>query len=265
MCGRFVIMSSPGEVAEHFGVSQAELSPRFNVAPTQKVPVVRLGAEGRELVFLRWGLVPSWTKEGSRGPLLINARAETAAEKPAFRSAFKHRHCLIPANGFFEWRTEGGKKQPYYITLKEGGPVGFAGLWEEWRPADGGEPVQSCTILTTEANELVRPLHERMPVILGPESYEEWLDQGPKPKEALQSMLRPFPAEVMRAYPVDARVNNAKNDDPSCITPLYRQSKHHRKNKALRPRRRSKPREPTSSPFPRSTCTPRPGMTRLPR
>src|SRR5262249_41276153 len=152
-------------------------------------------------VFCRWGLIPSWAKDKKIGARLINARAETVAEKPAFRSAFKHRRCLIPADGFFEWKNEGGRKQPYYITLQDGGLFALAGLWEEWH-SGAGEVMPSCTIITTEANEVVRPLHERMPVILEVTGYADWLDPTAKSKEALLSLLRPFPAERMRAYPV---------------------------------------------------------------
>ena len=193
-------------MARHFGVSKLTYLPRFNIAPTQEVSAVRDLGEGRELEFLRWGLIPSWAKDKSIGAKLINARAETVAEKPAFRSAFKHRRCLIPADGFFEWKKEGGRKEPHYITLRDGGLFAFAGLWEEWHPEDG-EAVRSCTIITTGANELVRPLHDRMPVILDPGDYADWLDVNPRTKEQLLSLLRPFPSEKMRTYPQDCLVN----------------------------------------------------------
>jgi putative SOS response-associated peptidase YedK len=169
MCGRITLRATPEKIAGLFGVSKLDYSPRFNIAPTQEVLTVRSSQQGRELVPLRWGLIPSWAKDKKIGAALINARAETVAEKPAFRSAFKHRRCLIPCDGFFEWsRREGGTKVPHYITLRDGGLFAFAGLWEEWEPAEEGKCVSSCTIITTEANELVRPLHDRMPVILEP-------------------------------------------------------------------------------------------------
>jgi putative SOS response-associated peptidase YedK len=204
-------------LAEHFEVSEPELLPRFNIAPTQKVAVVRAKEEGRELVFLRWGLIPSWAKEKSIGAKLINARAETAAEKPGFRSAFKHRRCLIPSDGLFEWKKEDGQKQPYYITLRDQSLFAYAGLWEEWKREDSDEPIQTCTILTTEANELIRPLHDRMPVILDPKDYAAWLDPTPRPNTTLLSLLRPFPSEAMQAYLVSSTVNNARNQGQSCI------------------------------------------------
>jgi putative SOS response-associated peptidase YedK len=200
MCGRFVQTDSPKKLSERMRLPEGSLfdRPRFNVAPTQPIAVIRPG----ELVALRWGLVPSWSKDGKG---FINARAETAAEKPTFRSAFKKWRCLIPADGFYEWRkTEEGKKQPYLIRMRDNEPFAFAGLWE-------GE---TCAILTTTANDLMRPIHERMPVILAPENYERWL------AEPDASVLRSFPAEGMTAYPVSTYVNNAKQEGPKCTEPL---------------------------------------------
>jgi putative SOS response-associated peptidase YedK len=187
---------------------------RFNIAPTQDIPVVRYTDAGRELTLMRWGLIPSWSKGPTSGSLLINARSETAAEKPAFRSAFKTRRCLIPADGFYEWKKTGGKKQPYHFRLANGQPFAFAGLWEKW------QAIESCTILTTEANELAAQMHDRMPVILSPNDYAEWLD--PQAKDS-GMLLTPFPASEMSAIPVNPIVNNARNEGPECIEPVVEQ------------------------------------------
>jgi putative SOS response-associated peptidase YedK len=191
--------------------------PRYNVAPTQTVPVVRPAATGRELVAMRWGITPTW-KRGS-APLLINARAETAATKPTFRKTLRERRCLIPATAFFEWRKEGRQKQPYLFRLAGGGLFAFAGLWEVGRDRDGNE-AEACAILTTEANELVRPAHDRMPVILDPRYYAEWLDPSLTDPAHFADWMRPFPADAMTAYPVSSAVNNARHDGPDCAEPL---------------------------------------------
>jgi putative SOS response-associated peptidase YedK len=192
------------------------LQPRYNIAPTQQVAAVRHGQQGREMVLLRWGLIPSWARDPSIGNRLLNARAETITEKPSFRSALKHRRCLIVADGFFEWQSIQGKKQPRYCRLRDGKPFAFAGLWEHWSLGEN-EPVQSCTIITTEANELVRPLHERMPVILPPDAYQPWLDTAGQGVEQVLSLLRAYSSKDMIAYPVSMRVNSPRHDDPGCI------------------------------------------------
>jgi putative SOS response-associated peptidase YedK len=193
--------------------------PRYNIAPTQTVATVRApsGIDKREFAFLRWGLVPSWADDPAIGNRLINARSDTAASKPSFRSAFKHRRCLVLADGFYEWQKLGSKKQPHYFRLRDGKPFAFAGLWERWEKL--GPPVESCTILTTEANDVLRPVHERMPVILDPKDYNLWLDPSPQKPEALQALLRPYPAAEMNGYPVSPLVNNPRNDSPRCIEP----------------------------------------------
>jgi putative SOS response-associated peptidase YedK len=168
--------------------------------------------------MLRWGLVPPWAEDQKIGNRLINARAETAAGKPSFRAAFKRRRCLVPADGFYEWQKVGRAKQPYYIRLKDGAPFAFAGLWEHWQGADG-EIIESCTLLTTEANDLMRPIHERMPVMLKPEDFGRWLDRDAPAGKALAALLCPYPAEAMTAYPVSAHVNNPRNDGPACVAP----------------------------------------------
>lgn len=219
MCGRFSFTQSEKIVAEIFQLASVPtLSPRYNIAPTQPVPTVLVDSDdkNRHLKMLRWGLIPSWSKDIKIGAKLINARAETVAEKPAFRSAFKRRRCLILADGFYEWQEQQGKKQPFYFRLQDGKPFAFAGLWERWEKGED-EAIASCTILTTESNELMRPIHHRMPVILDPKDYDKWLDPEVQKPESLQSLLQPYKSEEMTFYPVTAKVNNAKTDSPDCI------------------------------------------------
>ncbi|MGH6960565.1 MAG: SOS response-associated peptidase, partial [Dongiaceae bacterium] len=186
----------------------------YNAAPSQNLPVVRLDRDGRrELALLRWGLIPSWARDPAIGYRTINAKAETVAEKPAFRAAFRKRRCLVPADGFYEWQKIDGGKQPWRITLKDGAPFAFAGLWEHWDK--GGEPVESFTIITTTANALCAEIDDRMPVIIGPADYEAWLAAADT--AIPQALLQPYPAETMAAYPVGTRVNSPKNDDAQLI------------------------------------------------
>jgi putative SOS response-associated peptidase YedK len=198
-----------------------ELPLRYNIAPTQPVAAVRqaAGSGRRELVQLRWGLIPSWAEDKKIGARLINTQAETAAEKPAFRCAFRHRRCLLPADAFYEWRRLTGKKRPFYLRLRDDCPFAFASLWEAWT-SPGGEVIESAPLLTTAANATVRPVHDRMPVILAPADYGRWLDPAVQKPEALQPLLRPYPAEEMTAYPVSTRVNAPRNDDSGCIKGL---------------------------------------------
>jgi len=219
MCGRYSITTPPEALRRLFQfVNLPNLQPRWNVAPTQQAPVVRATAAGRELSLLRWGLIPAWAKDPSIGARCINARADTVADKPAFRSAFRTRRCLVPVDGFFEWRAENRVRQPYCIVLKSGEPFAFAGLWERWTGPT--ETIESFSIITTEANETLKPLHERMPVILPPEAYAPWLDGS---VEEVIGLLRPLPAALVAYHPVDQRVNAVKNDDPACITPFTSQ------------------------------------------
>lgn len=222
MCGRFTFTQPENLVSEVFQLaSSPTLSPRYNIAPTQSVPTVLLDSDEGERQFkmLRWGLIPSWAKDMKMGAALINARAETVAEKPAFRSAFKRRRCLILADGFYEWQQQEKKKQPYYFRLQEGKVFAFAGLWERWEKGEG-DAIESCTIITTEANELMQPFHDRMPVILDPKNYEKWLDSQVQKPESLQSLLQPYQSEEMTVYPVSTKVNNARTDSPDCIKQL---------------------------------------------
>lgn len=185
--------------------------------------MLRRPGEEKEFSLARWGLVPHWAKEVKTGYSMINARAESVAVKPAFRAAFRRRRCLIPADGFYEWQQKPGSKlkQPWFVTLKEGQPMAFAGLWERWYPPQeqDGEPLESCTIIVTDANKLMRKIHDRMPVILSPETWETWLDPMYNDVPALQSLLKPYPPEELTAWPVTAKVNNPRNDTPDCIEP----------------------------------------------
>lgn len=217
MCGRYSL-TSPVEAMRHlFGLSvSANLAPRYNIAPSQEVVIARLDAEGGlEWALARWGLVPSWAKDPAIGDRMINARSETMAEKPSFRAAFRRRHCLIPADGFYEWRRMKGAKQPYRIHLEGNRPFAFAGLWERWEGA--GQVIESCAILTTDAAPAIRPIHHRMPVILPPEAHAAWLDVSQPFRLA---DLNPLGDEALRAHAVSAIVNHPANDDRRCLEPL---------------------------------------------
>lgn len=227
MCGRFTLRTPPAELAEFFGLfREPDVRPRFNISPTQSVGAIRFDQDKtpREWVTLRWGLIPSWAKDAKIGNRLINARSESVAEKPAFRAAFKRRRCLIPADGFYEWKKLDAKtKQPYHITLPDGGPFAFAGLWEHWTAPDGGE-VESCTIVTTEANEQMEELHDRMPVILSRENYDQWLNPGIQDREALEPLLRSC-GDELRFTAVSTVVNSPRNESAECIAPATRQGR----------------------------------------
>ena len=201
------------------------LQPRFNIAPTQMAPVVRRSDDGRQMYMLRWGLIPSWSKDKNIASKLINARGETVAQKPSFRDAYKKRRCLVPVDGFYEWRKEGEAKQPYRIGFRGGTPFVFAGLWESWTVPDGqedaGDVIETYTIVTTEANPKIAPIHHRMPVIVDPSDYDLWLNGAP---DDAANVIRAFPPEEMAFYRVSTRVNNVRNDDESCIEPLKKAS-----------------------------------------
>ncbi|MCJ7436175.1 MAG: SOS response-associated peptidase [Acidimicrobiia bacterium] len=258
MCGRFVSTSSPTELAEQFVVDEvavANAEPNYNVAPRAKVMVVRERSgdersggersggerseveqeEHRVLSRVRWGLVPSWAKDPGIGDRLINARAETVAEKPAYRSAFAKRRCIIPVDGFYEWKVVGPpsspkgrpKKQPIYIRRRDDEPMAFAGLWEAWKvpegvdaPDDGDGWLRSCVIVTTGANALLAPVHDRMPVVLPASAWGQWLDPGEHDRDALGALLAPAPDEWFEAHPVSTRVNRVVNNDPGLLTPV---------------------------------------------
>jgi putative SOS response-associated peptidase YedK len=222
MCGRFVQYSNPEVYARHF---QAELAcegpgPRYNLAPTQSVLAVRQTQDGRrELVPLRWGLVPAWSKGPDSRFQMINARAETVDTKPAYRNAFKHRRCLIPTEGFYEWKAEEHGKAPYLIRRSDGEPFAMTGLWETWKGPDGAS-LESCTVIVTDANALVRALHDRMPVVLAPEDYAAWLDPGNQDTTGLLSMLRPAEPAAWELRQVSRKVNSPKNDSPDLLEPV---------------------------------------------
>ena len=220
MCGRFTLRTPARDIASFFEVSVPEFAPRYNVAPSQPVTAVRIHPMqgNREWVMLRWGLIPFWADDPKIGYKMINARAETVAKKPAYRKAFAQRRCLIPADGFYEWQTKDGKKQPFLIHMKNDQPFAFAGLWEHWEGDQ--EEIESCTIIVTEANDLLKPIHDRMPVILAPGDYDKWLDPSSKDLQGLQKMLRPFPSSELEAYPVHRTVNSPKNDSPRCVERL---------------------------------------------
>lgn len=217
MCGRYSLGQSAAALASAFELEQdPDWTPRYNIAPTQSVAAI-VASSGRQFKRLRWGLIPSWAKDIEIGSKLINARAETVAEKPSFRSAFKQRRCLVLADGFYEWQRQDGKKQPFYFQQSHGEPFAFAGLWERWQ--DTEQTIESCTIITTQANELLEPVHNRMPVMLDAADYDRWIDPA-TPSETLQALLHPFTAEAMIGYPVSALVNRSTNDQPDCTKRL---------------------------------------------
>lgn len=222
MCGRFYLDTPREHLREQFALKQMPLlAGRFNIAPSQDIAAIREGEAGRELVMLHWGLIPHWAKEEKTKFSMINARAETVATKPAYRSAFRQRRCLVPASGFFEWKPTGRGRQPYAVRLKDTDLFAFAGLWEHWEGEDG-KTIESCTIIVTNANELLLPIHDRMPVILAPADYDDWLDSKTAEPDCLLTLLRPYLDKQMTLYPVSQRVNSPKNDDPECIEQISR-------------------------------------------
>lgn len=221
MCGRFARRSTQEVLADWFGVELEDMpwfAPTFNATPQSTQPVVRLNRDSgsREFALMRWGLVPFWAKDPKFGYSTFNARAEEVPTKPAYREALKKRRCLVPADAFYEWqRLDKKNKQPYAIALKSGEPYAFAGLWETWKP-QAGSPLETFTILTTDPNELMQPIHNRMPVILEPQDHERWLDPG-DPARPPVDLLRPYPAEKMQAWQVSQRVGNVRNNDPDLL------------------------------------------------
>jgi putative SOS response-associated peptidase YedK len=221
MCGRYTLAADPAKIAERFSLDPQEacLPTRYNIAPGQDAPAI-VNEERNRVRLLRWGLIPAWAKDATFGRRLINARAETLRDKPSFRGAFARRRCLIPADGFYEWRREPGQKRaPMRFALKSREPFAFAGLWESWRDPRGLD-IKTFTIITTEANPLVRPHHPRMPVMLRPEAEAAWLDSGLTNPMSLVALLGPYPAESMEAYEVSALVNSPANDEPACAAPF---------------------------------------------
>lgn len=221
MCGRYILTATPAELQALFGYLDAEpFPPRYNIAPTQPIAVVRFDRGARRFALVRWGLVPAWVKDPRDFSLLINARAEGIDDKPAFRGAIQYRRCLIPASGFYEWRRGPGRQtQPFLIRPRAGGVMAFAGLWESWLGADGSE-IDSACIITTASNATVQPIHDRMPVVIPPADYERWLDSRTHRPAAVLDLLKPAPADLLEAIPVSPRVNAAVNDDPRLIEPV---------------------------------------------
>ena len=223
MCGRFVGYRKLAQYLEYFpiDVADAELSPNYNVAPTQEIPVIVRYDDVNHLDKYRWGLVPFWAKDPSIGNRMINARSETAATKPSFRTAFKKRRCLIPADGFYEWKGTKGAKQPMFLTLPDNSPMAFAGLWEIWDDKEKADtPYRSCTILTRQASESVIPIHDRMPVILKPEVYDFWLDPANEDVDSLVGIIQNQVRTELVSVPVSKLVNSAKNNGPENIEPI---------------------------------------------
>ncbi|HEV2160910.1 MAG TPA: SOS response-associated peptidase [Stellaceae bacterium] len=224
MCGRYKLTVPFREIVRLYNLTNSvNLPARYNIAPTQDVLAVIYDAETKQRrgEMMRWGLVPRWAKDVKIGYHLINAKAETVAEKPAYREAFKTRRCIIPADAFYEWQETGQSlKQPYAIVMKDRSIFGFAGLWENWIDKASGEVIRSCTIITTEPNALLAPIHNRMPAILAPENYAKWLGRMPATVNQLRAMLRPYPAREMEAFKIGPRIGNVKNDDASLVEPV---------------------------------------------
>jgi putative SOS response-associated peptidase YedK len=224
MCGRYR-MTRADKLAQQFEILEeeidVELTPRYNVAPGQMIAAVRQHREKpvRKLSSFKWGLVPSWAKDPNIGYKMLNARSETIADKPAYREAFKSRRCLIPADGFYEWKTEGKAKQPFHFGMKDDGIFALAGIWERWKDPKGSM-LETCSILTTSPNALMEGIHDRMPVIVRPDDYDLWLDPGYKNTEGLAELLKPYDASVMKRYAVSTRVNSVKFDDPECAASI---------------------------------------------
>jgi putative SOS response-associated peptidase YedK len=224
MCGRYVIATDPKAIREMFGYAQMpNFPPRYNVAPTQPVPVVRMAEGKREFALLRWGLIPSWVKDPRTFSLLINARAESVLDKPAFRNAMKRRRCLLPADGFYEWKREGERKRPYFVRLKSGQPMAFAGLWETWA-GPNGEEMETVAIVTTTASRSIAHIHERMPAIIMPDAFDFWLDGARVDAPTALALIVPARDTLIEAYEVSPAVNHVANDSPSLIEPVGAQA-----------------------------------------
>jgi putative SOS response-associated peptidase YedK len=223
MCGRYRLSRRKQIIEERFDTPdwQDDWSPRYNIAPTQPVPVIRQHPKEpvRQISTMRWGLVPHWAKDASGAASTINARSETAAEKPAFRDPIRYRRCLIPADAFYEWKRTGTSKQPFCFELNEGELFAFAGLWDGWKNAEG-QWIKTFTILTTTPNAVTSAIHDRMPVILDRESYDLWLDPGMTNVQVILELLKPYAARLMRSYPISTRINHVANDDEECSRPV---------------------------------------------
>lgn len=219
MCGRFTLGTDASRIARDFGLAEVpELRPAWNIAPSQPIAAIRVEDGQRYCRALRWGLIPGWSKGPDKRFSMINARSETVADKPAYRGPLRHRRCLVPADGFYEWQTRNGAKQPWYIYLRDHGPFAMAGLWDRWEGPEG-EVIESCTLLTTRANTLLEAVHDRMPVILAPDTWQRWLDPQLRDPGALTSLLEPFPSNGMARHRVSTAVNRPANEGPELIAP----------------------------------------------
>ncbi len=220
MCGRYVVTSAPEVIRALFQYAeQPNFPPRYNIAPTQPIPIVRLQEGVRQFALVRWGLLPSWVKDPKTFSLVINARGESVLEKPAFRNAMRRRRCLIPADGFYEWKETGGRKQPYFVHAKSGGPVAFAGLWETWT-GPNGEELETAAIVTTNANKLLSEVHDRMPVIVPPDAFDLWLDCATVDAKTAEALIMPAPENLLEIYPISTAVNRVANDDAKLLERL---------------------------------------------
>jgi putative SOS response-associated peptidase YedK len=220
MCGRYTVISAPEALRALFRYAeQPNFPPRYNVAPTQPIAIVRLVEGKRQFALVRWGLLPSWVKDPKTFTLLINARGESAAEKPAFRAAMKRRRCLIPADGFYEWQAAGDRKRPFYVHAKSGAPLALAGLWETWT-GPNGEELETAAIVTTTANRTLKPIHERMPVIVPPEGFDLWLDAANVDATTAAALIAPAPDNLLEAYEISTAVNRTANDNPKLLEPV---------------------------------------------
>jgi putative SOS response-associated peptidase YedK len=220
MCGRFTLHTPESRIREAFGLEHTELlslKSRYNIAPSQNIPIIRDTDTGHEMVLARWGLIPAWSKEAKTKYSTINARIESVAEKPTYRTAFKHRRCLIPADGFYEWKVVNGHKIPHHIRMRDSEVFAFAGLWDRWE--GDGETLDSCSIIVMPANEVMKPIHDRMPAIIAPAHYDLWLDSRITEKDDILAFLNSAPSSQLKAYPVSSWVNTPKHDDKRCIQP----------------------------------------------
>ncbi len=223
MCGRYMIVTVPEAMRRLFGyLEQPNFPPRYNVAPTQPIPIVRLAEGRRQFALVRWGLIPSWVKDPRKFSLLINARADSVNDKPAFRAAMKRRRCLIPADGFYEWKEAGGRKRPFVVRPRAGGPIAFAGLWETWT-GPNGEEMETAAIITTDACRSLRDIHHRMPVVVPPDAFDVWLDCANVDAETASALLIPPPDDLFEAYEISTAVNRTANDGPDVIAPISAQ------------------------------------------